>query len=72
MSCLVYEARREERLIERMPTAPFATAMDDTMRVWAALADDEADRGLHEAENPSRVSSGRPIVGRVTRDLIGC
>jgi ATP-dependent RNA helicase HelY len=52
VSCLVYEARREERLIERMPSTATHDALDDTSRIWAELADDEADRGLSRSREP--------------------
>ncbi len=52
VSALVYEARREERLVERLPSAALREALGDTVRVWADLADDEADAGLPRSREP--------------------
>jgi ATP-dependent RNA helicase HelY len=52
VSTLVYEPRRDERLVERMPSADLHDALDATMRVWGELADDEAERGLTRSPEP--------------------
>jgi ATP-dependent RNA helicase HelY len=52
VSSLVYEPRRDERMIERMPTASLRDALDETVRIWGAIADDEAARGLARSPEP--------------------
>ncbi len=52
VSCLVYEPRREEVMADRMPTTAVRDALGATARVWGALADDEADRGLPRSREP--------------------
>ena len=52
VSCLVYEARRDERLSDRLPTAGIRAAMAATVRIWAGIAEDEADRSLPVTRQP--------------------
>jgi ATP-dependent RNA helicase HelY len=52
VSTLVYEPRRDESVGEGMPTPAVRDALADTVRIWAALADDEADRGLPRSREP--------------------
>jgi ATP-dependent RNA helicase HelY len=52
VSSLVYEPRRDERMVERMPTGPVRDALNETVRVWGELADDEAARGLPRSSEP--------------------
>jgi ATP-dependent RNA helicase HelY len=52
VSTLIYEPRRDERLIDRMPTPAVGDALDATLRVWGALADDEAEQGLPRSPEP--------------------
>jgi ATP-dependent RNA helicase HelY len=43
---LVYEARRDEQPVERMPSEPVRNALALTARIWADLVEDEARLGL--------------------------
>jgi ATP-dependent RNA helicase HelY len=52
VSTLVYEARREERLADRMPTVAVRDALATTARLWAALADEETAHGLAPSREP--------------------
>ncbi len=52
VSTLVYEARRDETPSERMPTAGVRDALAATVRIWADLADSEADLGLPRSREP--------------------
>jgi ATP-dependent RNA helicase HelY len=52
VSTLIYEPRREERLVDRMPTQAVGEALDATVRIWGELADDEAERGLPRSPEP--------------------
>jgi len=49
---LVYEARREERAADRMPSSAVRDALAATVRIWADLAADEADLGLPQSREP--------------------
>ncbi|MEP7019302.1 MAG: DEAD/DEAH box helicase [Pseudonocardiales bacterium] len=51
-STVVYEARRDERPADRMPTANVRDALGTTVRIWAELADDEAELGLPQSREP--------------------
>jgi ATP-dependent RNA helicase HelY len=51
-SAVVYEPRRDELLVDRMPTPAVREALAATTRVWAALADDEAAQGLPRSPEP--------------------
>jgi superfamily II RNA helicase len=46
VSTLVYEPRRDERAVDRMPTTQVRDALAETTRIWAALADEEEQSGL--------------------------
>ena len=52
VSTLVYEARRDEQPIDRMPTVNVREALTATTRIWADLADNEAGRGLPRSREP--------------------
>jgi ATP-dependent RNA helicase HelY len=52
VSALVYEPRRDETVTEAMPTPAVRDALAATVRIWADLADDEADRGLPRSREP--------------------
>ncbi|HET6876790.1 MAG TPA: DEAD/DEAH box helicase [Jatrophihabitans sp.] len=52
VSTLVYEARREELLVDRMPTPAVRDALATTVRIWADLRDDEAERQLPPSREP--------------------
>ncbi|PZS32317.1 MAG: RNA helicase, partial [Pseudonocardiales bacterium] len=51
-STVVYEARRDERPADRMPTSAVRDALGTTVRIWAELADDEAELGLPQSREP--------------------
>ena len=51
-STLVYEARRDERATDRMPSAAVREALARTVRIWADLAGDEAELGLPQSREP--------------------
>ena len=52
VSALVYEPRRDEGYPAAMPTPAVADALAATVRVWSALADDEAANGLPRSREP--------------------
>ncbi len=52
VSTMVYEARREERAADRMPSVAVREALQSTVRVWADVADDEDDLGLPRSREP--------------------
>ena len=52
VSTLVYEARREERLADRMPTVAVRDALATTVRIWAELADEETAHALVPSREP--------------------
>jgi ATP-dependent RNA helicase HelY len=52
VSTLVYEARREERAADRMPSSAVREAVATTMAVWADLAGEEKELGLPESREP--------------------
>jgi len=52
VASLVYEPRREERMVERMPTERIRDALGETVRIWARVADDEEDLGLTTSRQP--------------------
>jgi ATP-dependent RNA helicase HelY len=52
VSSVVYETRREERLVDRMPSTAVRDALAETARVWSALSQDEADLGLPPSREP--------------------
>ncbi len=49
---LVYEARRDERPFDHMPSTAVRDALATTVRIWAELADDEAALGLPQSREP--------------------
>jgi len=51
-SILVFEARREGVGAPRMPTGPAATAISETMRIWAEISADEESAGLPTTRSP--------------------
>ncbi|MDT4900135.1 MAG: ATP-dependent helicase HelY [Pseudonocardiales bacterium] len=52
VSTLVYEARREELLVDKMPTTAVRDALATTSRIWADLSDDETARQLPPSREP--------------------
>jgi ATP-dependent RNA helicase HelY len=52
VSTLIYEARRDEPLVDRMPTSTVRDALAATNRIWADLAASEADLGLPRTREP--------------------
>ncbi len=52
VSMLVYEARRDESTVERLPTAAVREAVAATTRIWGELADDETEHGLPTSREP--------------------
>jgi ATP-dependent RNA helicase HelY len=52
VSSLVYEPRRDETLMDKMPTPAVREALATTVRIWAKLGDDEADLGLPRSREP--------------------
>jgi ATP-dependent RNA helicase HelY len=52
VSTLVYEPRRDEAPADTMPTPALQAAYTSTVRIWAALSADEADRGLPASREP--------------------
>jgi ATP-dependent RNA helicase HelY len=52
VSALVYEPRREEGYAAAMPTPAVTDALAATVRIWAALADDETEHGLPRSREP--------------------
>jgi ATP-dependent RNA helicase HelY len=52
ISTLVYEPRRDEAVTEAMPTPGVRDALASTVRIWSALADDEAELGLPRSREP--------------------
>jgi ATP-dependent RNA helicase HelY len=52
VSTLVYEARREERMVDRMPSAEVREALGTTVRIWADLIDAETDLALPTSPEP--------------------
>jgi ATP-dependent RNA helicase HelY len=70
VSSTVYEARREQILVERMPTARVGAAIDTTHRVWAELSAAESELGLPPSREPElgfvwssyRWARGEPLV----------
>jgi ATP-dependent RNA helicase HelY len=52
VSTLVYESRREEPVIDRLPTAAVRDALNVTQQIWADVADDELALGLPRTREP--------------------
>jgi ATP-dependent RNA helicase HelY len=51
-SAVVYEARREESVAPKLPAGRTRQALDATHRLWGALSEAEADRGLPLTREP--------------------
>jgi ATP-dependent RNA helicase HelY len=52
VSAMVYEARRDQAPVERMPTAGVSAAIEATRGVWAELSAAEAKLGLPASREP--------------------
>ncbi|MGN6608295.1 MAG: DEAD/DEAH box helicase [Jatrophihabitans sp.] len=52
VSSLVYEPRRDEPLVDRMPSERIRDALALTGRIWGDLADDETEAGLPRSRDP--------------------
>ena len=52
VSTLVYEARRDEPAVDRMPSPAVRDALADTLRVWGDVTEDEAELGLPASREP--------------------
>jgi ATP-dependent RNA helicase HelY len=52
VSTLVYEPRRDEMLVDRMPTPGVRDALARTVRIWADLEQDETELGLPSSPEP--------------------
>jgi len=52
ISTLVYEARRDEPAVDRMPSPAVRDALADTLRVWGDVTEDEAELGLPASREP--------------------
>ncbi len=52
VSTLVYEPRREEPFVDRMPTPAIQQALAGTVRIWAGLVDEETELGLPTSREP--------------------
>jgi len=52
VSTLVYEPRRDERPVDRMPNAAVREAMALSVRIWASIVDDEEQLGLTTSREP--------------------
>jgi ATP-dependent RNA helicase HelY len=52
VSVLVYEPRRDERPVDRMPTVAVRDALATTVRIWAAVVADEEELGLPPIREP--------------------
>ena len=52
VSTMVYEPRREDHPSDRMPSPAVREALATTVRIWADVADDEADLGLPQSREP--------------------
>jgi len=52
VSTLIYEPRRDEPVIDRLPTDAIRDAIATTLQIWADLAGDEAATGLPPTREP--------------------
>ena len=52
VSTLVYEPRRDETMVDKMPSDAVRDALATTVRIWADLSEDEAERGLPRSREP--------------------
>ena len=51
-SVLVYEPRRDEQPVERVPSGALREALATTVRIWARVVDDEEELGLTPSREP--------------------
>ena len=51
-SVLVYEPRRDEQPVERMPSGALRDALATTVRIWARVVEDEEELGLTPSREP--------------------
>ncbi|MEQ4303477.1 DEAD/DEAH box helicase [Plantactinospora sp. B6F1] len=52
VSVVVYEARRDTDERASVPRGPVSDAVGETLKIWAELESDEADRGLEATREP--------------------
>ena len=52
VSALVYEARRPDEVLPRVPAGPVQDALGRTLRLWGTLADDEREHQLEPTREP--------------------
>ena len=52
VSVLVYEPRRDEQPVDRMPDVAVRDALATTVRIWSGVVEDEADLGLSPSREP--------------------
>ncbi len=52
VSTLVYEPRRDERPVDRMPNAAVREALSTSTRIWARIVEDEEELGLPASREP--------------------
>ncbi len=52
LSVLVHESRRDDGPEPRLPAGPVGAAVDDTLRLWAELAEIEAEHGVSTLRRP--------------------
>jgi ATP-dependent RNA helicase HelY len=52
VSVLVYEPRRDEQAVDRMPTTAVRDALATTVRIWARVVEDEEELGLAPSREP--------------------
>jgi ATP-dependent RNA helicase HelY len=52
VSTLVYEPRRDEAYVDKMPTAAVRDALSTTTRIWSDLSADEGELGLPLSREP--------------------
>jgi ATP-dependent RNA helicase HelY len=52
VSALVYESRRDDGAMPRVPTGPVANALDATVRLWSELESDERRHRVERTREP--------------------
>ena len=52
VSVLVYEPRRDEQPVERMPSVAVRDALATSVRIWARVVEDEVELGLTPSREP--------------------
>ena len=52
VSVLVYEPRRDEQPVERMPSVAVRDALATSVRIWARVVEDEEELGLTPSREP--------------------